>query len=52
MRVLFLQCPHVMDGGTENMKKYAQFGVNTHDCCTEASSYIEFQKEQVTQAAE
>jgi hypothetical protein len=30
------------------MKTQAQCGVNTHDCCTESSSYTEFQVEQVT----
>jgi len=41
-----------MDGGTENMKNLGQFAENTHDYCTEFSSYIEFQEEQVTQTAE
>jgi hypothetical protein len=41
-----------MDGGTENMKNLAQFGANTHDCCKESPSYIEFHVEQVSQTAE
>jgi len=40
-----------MNGGTEDMKIQAQCGVNTHDCCTESSSYAEFQVEQVTLTA-
>jgi len=52
MHILFLQWIHFMDGGTENMKNLGQFAENTHDYCTEFSSYIEFQEEQVTQTAE